>query len=923
MVGSSSNSILIDTFDERNMSNNFNKESKMECKRLENEAKMMRLCRLCAQTDKEMVYIFDNNGYQHNLAYKINACLPIEVKKTDPLPKQLCMSCIEQLNIAFEFSECCAAAEDKLNSRMDGNSFQTNSATKTTEQIENRPTGNRGTVSNSIINLNDNSELHLQDTTSNFKTATNKDLKKEGNPLVDHKQLNSGISNANYDKSMPLFQKKYNDKENICMINNKNSVSESSNKDLETESREKSGENLGSQNDFNKTLSRNKLQFDEEQIIDNKDFKMSCPVCTKGTMKMKNVSQIEHDENRANSIYNWESTYDKENQQSPNENQLGFFDKNIVEFSNDVGKIEFSSCDEAMEHERNDGASPETPIICLICKMKFSSMQQCIVHSEIHSSENAYHCCICGMSFTSRHVWQSHCNTHEVTNAIKRFDPLRISNSTGHLIKNEEEFKKSKHMYKCENCVKLFSTEIALQYHHSNFHSGVPICCEICNKYCDTPSEYFDHMKNCHAGNNSVSENKETNTGFICYSKCGTCGEEFQNKELLQEHYSKHVITCELCAYCTTDQETLKMHMILMHLEALPAQTCFKCTICKEVFPVLHQAVAHTLTHSRNTEKEDLQEIYIYVMYQCEYCLKCFADKKDLMLHYREHTGKKIYICKICRAMFYNSSQVETHQILHTTESTTQNTEFELPKLFFCLECDKIFLRWETALEHYRIHNGTHKVFTDQFQDGGINNRNRHTYVLQDKTNKMHFLTFRTDETSQNVRKGKSYMCTICGEVFRLKNMFDKHFRIHTDERPFFCETCGRTFTHKSGLYTHRRMHTGERPYSCDICNKSFRLKHDRDNHRRVHTGERPFKCQNCEKAFRTSHDHRQHQLIHTGQRPYVCLTCGKGFRRINGLNVHKRIHTGEKPYGCEVCGRYFTQKGDMLKHRKTQHGLI
>jgi len=74
------------------------------------------LCRLCATSTLDVIYIFSSTGKQLNIADKINSSLPVLVQQTDPLPKQLCSSCVVKLNMCYEFSQSCIEAEEKLKS---------------------------------------------------------------------------------------------------------------------------------------------------------------------------------------------------------------------------------------------------------------------------------------------------------------------------------------------------------------------------------------------------------------------------------------------------------------------------------------------------------------------------------------------------------------------------------------------------------------------------------------------------------------------------------------------------------------------------------------------------------------------------------------------------------------------------------------
>ncbi|KAL2096864.1 hypothetical protein ACEWY4_006071 [Coilia grayii] len=76
-------------------------------------------------------------------------------------------------------------------------------------------------------------------------------------------------------------------------------------------------------------------------------------------------------------------------------------------------------------------------------------------------------------------------------------------------------------------------------------------------------------------------------------------------------------------------------------------------------------------------------------------------------------------------------------------------------------------------------------------------------------------ITHGTGCTVSSLLCKRRIQCSECGKSFDRQSHFERHWRIHTGERPYGCSICGRRFTQKSNLKGHLSTHTGEKRYRC------------------------------------------------------------------------------------------------------------
>lgn len=171
-------------------------------------------------------------------------------------------------------------------------------------------------------------------------------------------------------------------------------------------------------------------------------------------------------------------------------------------------------------------------------------------------------------------------------------------------------------------------------------------------------------------------------------------------------------------------------------------------------------------------------------------------------------------------------------------------------------------------------------------------------------------------------RKKKTYMCDVCGKVFKSKYNQDVHRTTHTNDYPISCDICQRPFKYKELLTRHMAVHTGARRQQCEFCDRTFSSKLGLKNHILItHEGKTLYSCEICGKTFASNGNLRNHNRIHLETRPYICNYCGRGFNSQCNLNEHLNIHTGARPYTCQVCGKNFGRDSQRRAHMLIHSG--
>ncbi|XP_031639872.1 zinc finger protein 658-like [Contarinia nasturtii] len=242
------------------------------------------------------------------------------------------------------------------------------------------------------------------------------------------------------------------------------------------------------------------------------------------------------------------------------------------------------------------------------------------------------------------------------------------------------------------------------------------------------------------------------------------------------------------CTYCRRKFNTFQRRE--NHERVHTKKQPFKCSVCIKKYNTKVSLQIHMRIHNgislksqrhkggkklkivKNIEPDEFLKFRSFECYLCTFHGLLWA----LQAHMKEdHTGEKVFQCKICSKKFLQKPFLKTHMLLHTKIYQVE-----------CPVCGKLLACKENLNIHMRYHSGDFP-----------------------------------------------YECKHCLKKFPTKCAVKTHVRIHTGVRPFGCDYCDKKFLKRCDLVRHTLIHTGERPFKCDICQMTFTRNHLLTDHKK------------------------------------------------------------------------------------------
>ncbi|KAH8292523.1 hypothetical protein KR054_011441 [Drosophila jambulina] len=166
--------------------------------------------------------------------------------------------------------------------------------------------------------------------------------------------------------------------------------------------------------------------------------------------------------------------------------------------------------------------------------------------------------------------------------------------------------------------------------------------------------------------------------------QCKICPVAFASEKLLLRHHNIHIksikngkggaLKCPVCGLQLSCASSLKRHMVI-HTGIKP----FKCDECEASFSQREVLKRHMDTHTGAKR------------HKCPHCSTCFAQKSNLQQHIsRVHMGNdKTNKCHLCSRSFNHQSGLSRHLVTHAGV------------MFTCKECERQFNDRSALQRHY------------------------------------------------------------------------------------------------------------------------------------------------------------------------------------------------------------------------------
>ncbi|EZA60516.1 hypothetical protein DMN91_009963 [Ooceraea biroi] len=783
------------------------------------------VCRLCMEKKNEMLSIFGEEGLQRRVVQKLQACLPVLVYKTDPLPKQICQFCAARLDDAFEFREHCL------------NVYKTMHAILLKYQ--------HVPPVRAFLNAMKTSQDPCQAQLCKDKSRAPPPLV----PLSSNLPLDDPVAAINQDSPDQL--------QNACMETLSELPCEVEIKEsaelilaMETVIGEPLNTKCMSSEMFNSdsgtkisTISISNMEEDKMEYQTTREEKRTSileQVLT-GNLTMTNRQKLQP---RAKLTSEWwcapcnryyktrDSLVRHMQSQCPRVYTCG---KCFLSFES----VELLAEHEAWSHLKVKLDFTGSWKDCDQCDRQFISWKMLRQHRLrdhlAEFAENNTRCALCNRSFPTLKAYQEHvqlhqtnCNsivTEKLTSTESVFSVLKIMERSKEG-KRGEQFHENVKSLTCPICGKVCTQQSALS-NHMRTHEPKKFKCEICGRSFGLFIRLVAHRISEHNKQPTMSpilsaveqeealnaerEAREAREARTRGVKNKSYSEMMENDHLVEEESSanfsrQNVAMCGICLQYFSDHTTMLTHL-QTHSNSYSVKS-FACHVCKKSFKEQWQLLRHEACHKRLT----LDNASLYT---CTVCNKSFADNITYKAHQKTHTVDKTYHCAKCNKIFFKEVSLLAHQCtgealfgkraatepLQRTSSHSSNKRHNK-----CSKGDAVLSSAQSRNPHTKIHTESMHGNAAQAQEIKIEADDEPMPKLRPETSLEYNVPLIEPEVEINeqstppvkrtlIRTSKGYRCGVCESPFVFRDIAVAHLKSAHPSIPYQCPYCKKRFS--------------------------------------------------------------------------------------------------------------------------------
>ncbi|XP_055918364.1 zinc finger protein 236-like [Eupeodes corollae] len=283
--------------------------------------------------------------------------------------------------------------------------------------------------------------------------------------------------------------------------------------------------------------------------------------------------------------------------------------KKHMSLSCDVCYVKFVDFAELKRHFRNVHKSRGYAVCC---NKKLFKRGLVVDHINVHNNPEHFKCPKCDKVLADRMCLRNHdLLFHQAEESlIYQCEHCPDKFAKKYLLDhhNVKHIRKDKSKLTCPTCGNGFLTESTLTKHIQKVHStDYDNICEICAKIVRGNAAFERHMKE-HEG---VVQPR---------FQCNICGMWLKTKRILVKHIEKHdgiTYPCKICGKHSASKGALQSHMSYVH----DLSRKYSCTLCEKSFKKAVALKEHMTTHTGE------------VLYTCPHCPTTFNSRANMHSH--------------------------------------------------------------------------------------------------------------------------------------------------------------------------------------------------------------------------------------------------------------------------------------------------